>query len=354
MMARTSASIAAWLRKALGITSLEHEVRSAGAALAELRGMVAEACGRLDRAGGRQPPSIDGMPATTATTERMTYAKLMGSPPAPDEPTAPVRRTSALCVQADFALDAYRYWTRAIGEPPKLHRKQWEFFYICQSLHERGMLEPGRRGLGFGVGTEPLPALFARMECEILATDQDRSEAARAGWLECDEHAAGAADLNRRGLCPPELFADRVTFRVVDMNHIPHDLDGAFDFCWSSCCLEHLGSLRHGIAFVKNSMKTLRPGGVAVHTTEFNLSSNAETLESRDLSLYRRQDIERLISELDALNCRNEPVRWITGDGLVDGYVDLPPFRNEPHLRLRLDRYDCTSIGLIVQRLDTA
>ena len=46
--------------------------------------------------------------------------------------------------------------------------------------------------------------------------------------------------------------------------------------------------------FVINSMRVLKPGGVAVHTTEFNLSSNDDTIEARDLCVYRRRDIELL------------------------------------------------------------
>ena len=50
---------------------------------------------------------------------------------------------------------------------------------------------------------------------------------------------------------------------------------------WSSCSLEHLGSISHGIEFILNSLKCLKQHGVAVHTTEFNLSSNEETLNEK-------------------------------------------------------------------------
>ena len=33
-----------------------------------------------------------------------------------------------------------------------------------------------------------------------------------------------------------------------------------------------------------------------------------------------------------------------------DFALDLPPYRDEPHLRLRIAAYDCTSIGLIIVR----
>src|SRR5271166_4922388 len=42
--------------------------------------------------------------------ERMSYSKVIGELPPPQHPPAAPRRQSELCKQADFALDAYRYW----------------------------------------------------------------------------------------------------------------------------------------------------------------------------------------------------------------------------------------------------
>jgi hypothetical protein len=94
---------------------------------------------------------------------KMSYVKVIGELPPPQEPAAAPRRRSELCKQADFSLDAYRYWNAALGLTPRLHRKHWEFFYVCQGLYERRLLSEGRTGLAFGVGREPLPALFAAL-----------------------------------------------------------------------------------------------------------------------------------------------------------------------------------------------
>jgi SAM-dependent methyltransferase len=280
----------------------------------------------------------------------LSYASLTGDPAPPRDPPAAIPLTSKLCRQADFALDAYRFWAAAIRESPHFHRKQWEWFFIAQALHERGLLREGTRGLGFGVGREPLTPLFASLGCHVIATDQSPAAAAAAGWTKTGEHAASLDMLDPRSICDPATLARRVEFRVVDMNDIPADLSGRFDFCWSSCCFEHLGSLEHGARFVERSLDTLKPGGIAVHTTEFNLSSDGDTLESPDLSIYRRRDIEGLIERLGRLGHRVSPVDWNTGAGIVDGVVDLPPYSNRTHLRLRIGRFDCTSIGLIVTK----
>ena len=58
--------------------------------------------------------------------------------------------------------------------PMLCHRKQWEWCYIAQVLACAGMNQPGRRGLGFGVGTEPIVAYLASTGSAIVATDLAR------------------------------------------------------------------------------------------------------------------------------------------------------------------------------------
>jgi hypothetical protein len=74
---------------------------------------------------------------------------------------------------------AFLEWTRKLQgweEPvPPIYaynRKLWEWAYIAEAVTQAGLLEPGRRALGFGVGTEPLPAIFASYGLSVLATDQ--------------------------------------------------------------------------------------------------------------------------------------------------------------------------------------
>lgn len=284
-----------------------------------------------------------------ADFKRLNYTALFGDPPIPSEPPTAIKQGSRLCRQGDFATDGFRYWMSCMREPLNLHRKMWEWFFIADALFQRGQLAHGRRGIAFGVGLEPLPSLFASLGAEILATDMAEEGAAAAGWI--GQHAANLQALNQRGLCDENLFREKVGFRVLDMNDLPRDLEGGFDFCWSSCALEHLGSLEHGLRFVERSMDLLRPGGIGVHTTEFNMSSNKDTFEAPELSLYRRRDLEALFERLQRDGHQVEPMDWEEGDGIVDGHIDLPPYFSTPmHLRLEIASYACTSIGFIIRK----
>lgn len=270
--------------------------------------------------------------------------------PPPDAwPAARVFDRSPLCRQADFETPWFAWWTESLGERLRYHRKLWEFVFVAQALHERGLLRMGARGLGFGVGHEPLPAYLAARGCRITATDLDPDEAARVGWIDTAQHAAGLGPLRRPDLCPPHVLAERVDFRPADMTAIPADLAG-FDFCWSACALEHLGSLAAGLDFVEASLATLRPGGVAVHTTEFNLTSDDDTVDHQGTVLFRARDLRGLADRLTAQGHHVAPLDLTPGDAPLDRFLDLPPYRPEPHLRLALEGFESTSVGIIVTR----
>lgn len=227
-----------------------------------------------------------------------------------------------------------------------VHRKMWEWLYICEALHRAGMLVSGRRGLGFGVGREPLVALFARMGCDIMATDLHPDLARAAGWTDSgQEYSGGLVGLNDAGLCPGAEFERRVRFRHVDMNHLPGDLRD-FDFTWSSCAFEHLGTLEAGAEFVVHQMDCVAPGGVAVHTTELNVSSDEQTVEAGATVLYRRRDILALVERLRGLGYVIE-CDLTGGDTPADRHVDAPPY-SDTHLRTVLGDHVTTSVALVI------
>ena len=135
------------------------------------------------------------------------------------------------------------------------------------------------------------------------------------------------------------------------MNAVPDDIQG-FDFCWSACALEHLGSLDQGVRFIERSLDCLAPGGWAIHTTEFNVSSNEDTIAVGDTVLYRRRDIEAIAARLTGQGHEVAPLDFNPGFGVMDNFIDVPPFLSEPVLKIALAGYACTSFGLIVRKAE--
>lgn len=258
--------------------------------------------------------------------------------------------SSQLCTASQCIDERYRFWCREMKSPARLARKQWEFVYTLEALSQAGMLAHGKRGLGFGCGGEPLSAVMAKHGSSILATDLNTTEAAEKGWVNTNEHASTLEALNSYGICDASQFSKLASFEFADMNAIPADFTGRFDFVWSCCAFEHLGSIRRGLDFVKNSVRCLKPGGVAVHTTEFNLSSNEETLQDPGCVIFRQRDMEMLLEELEADGYIVAPFNFNPGKQPVDHHIDVPPYSASPHLKIKLEGYVSTSIGLIVTK----
>lgn len=260
------------------------------------------------------------------------------------------RRKSELCKAKDLYTDWYKRWCGEISEVPRFHRKQWEYVYIMQALWERGCLQEGKKGLVFAVGTEPLPAAFANYGCEIMATDIAPEKGQVLGWDDKDQLCFGTESLNNRKLCDEITFKRHVKYRPVDMNHIPADLTG-FDFNWSSCSFEHLGSIKKGLNFLRNQLKTLRPGGWAVHTTEYNISSDDRTLDNNDNTvIFRKRDIDKVIQQLRDEGHFVEEVDYSLGGLPEDFHVDVFPYKQDIHLRLQMNEFVATSIGIIIRK----
>lgn len=264
---------------------------------------------------------------------------------------------SQVCRYDALNSSSFRNWVAQLNEPWFPHRKLWELAFICEALRERDLLKENCRGLGFAVGTEKLPALFASMGCDITATDLPIDDNRNDKWAKSNQYIGSLDGLNKDKLCPQELFSQKVTFQPVDMNHIPASLRD-YDFTWSTCSFEHCGNLELGLTFLERQMACLKPGGVAVHTTEFNLTSNKNTLTKGDFVIYRLCDIEEIIERLKNQGHVVELIDIHSGVHVVDQIIDQPPYSEfsemaiskRQHMRLNLLGYVSTSIALIIKK----
>jgi hypothetical protein len=266
--------------------------------------------------------------------------------------------TSHMCRQADFDEPWYGRWAGTHDPHYLRHRKNLEYSWICQAFYERGLLSPGRTLLGFSVGQEALPAQFAALGCNVLATDLDTEQAAPDGWVRHGHHCAAHHQLNNPGLCTPQDFWNRVGFSYHDVREPLDDLRG-FDGLWSCSSLEHLDDFDAGLAFVERSMDCLKPGGLGVFTTEYNVSSNDETIfRGRAVTgggwpyvVYRRRDIEGLAERLERAGHKIAPLDFDPGSGEWDqrAYGENQHPR-DGLVKIFYDGFIQTSFLLIVER----
>jgi len=231
---------------------------------------------------------------------------------------------SKLATQADIESRWFSHWMAELRLPILYNRKLWEFAYILQALHEADLLRSGVRALGFGCGQEPIASYLASRGVEVTVTDLDADDQRAVGWRSTTEHAGGLEAAYKPDLISRETFDRLVSHRFVDMTNIPQDLRN-FDVCWSACALEHLGSIEAGLDFVQQAMGTLRDGGVAVHTTEFNCL-HKETVEVGPTVFFLREHMEELAERLGRQSSAMAPCDFDLGFGPIDQTIDLPPF----------------------------
>lgn len=292
-------------------------------------------------------------------------AELIGADRQLSEPKllSEVPLQSKLCTQSDCESEWYFAWLQQLKSSFLYHRKLWEFAYIAQNLYAFGVLKPGKRGLGFGCGEEPLASLFAKFGAVIVATDLDprESEEQGHGWIEAGAHSSSLEKLYHRNVCPDKTLLSNINHEFANMNRIPKHYEGQFDFCWSSCAMEHIGSIELGLRFIENSMETLRSGGVSVHTTEYNLD-DGPTIDNWQTVLFQRSHMEELKTRLEAKGYMVSAFDFDGGGKVLDGLFDIPPWPWDvaklnwrmlqaiTHLKRSIDGFRCTSIGVTVRK----
>lgn len=296
-----------------------------------------------------------------------------------------VEATCRLCTSSDIYSEWHRRLSASLRAKNYKLRKIWEWTYTIKVLYDHGFLSGNSSGLGFGCGTEPLASCFANFVDALLITDAPPHVIEGKGWSDTNQHTASLEQAKHEWLAPKERMDKVMHFEFADMNDIPSEYFNLFDFVWSSCALEHLGSKRQGLEFIAQSALCLRPGGIAVHTTEYDLSGQS-TIDNWETVLFNEKDFN--VTLADMLNIINQdgtgrhfelcPFDLRRGRAFIDGYVDIPPYSyhaglNEsfqpdssslegthhpsgtdypyPQINLSVDGFPCTSIAILVRRV---
>jgi SAM-dependent methyltransferase len=177
-----------------------------------------------------------------------------------------------------------------LQELARFHRKQWEFAMILLALRRAGALRPDAVGLSMGAGKERLLYAVARSVRRVVATDlydaQTEWEKARTDdpdrYIKEDKPFP-VDDAKLQGL--------RMDMRSLDFE------DEAFDFCYSSCAIEHIGGREDFLKHLSEAHRVLKPGGVYALTTELHYGS--ETIEHAHNYYFSPGYLRDLIGECD-------------------------------------------------------
>lgn len=256
----------------------------------------------------------------------------------------------------DFSTKWYKKWAKSLKQD-KQHlenhdlfaNKFWQNAIIAQALWERGVIAEGTRGVGFGVGQERLPALFASLGASVTATDQDFKTKKAGHWAKY-ELATSTQSLNKIGICNKKIFDEKVDYQPVDMTKIKSNLFGKYNFLWSNCALGHLGSIPAGLNFIEQSLNCLVPGGWAVHTTELNILSNKETVEGGSTVIFRLRDLYALQRTLLSKGYVCSPFELKFGTSQEDRYISMRPLFGNGHSKIQVMGHLATQIVILIHK----
>jgi SAM-dependent methyltransferase len=246
-----------------------------------------------------------------------------------------------ICDRRDWAHPAWREALTDLGysaDPTRLHRKEWEFAQGVYGLRKLRCLGPDAAALGLGAGAEPIIFFLAGRLRRVVATDLYAGDFSRQ-------------EADPRILRDPEPFApfsyhrDRLEVRRMDATAIDYAPE-SFDLVFSFSSFEHFGSRRAQRACLGEIRRVLRPGGVAVLTTEVILNAWG-----------RHGDYFRLTELLDdmipaaGLRLAGGDFHFVTSRATLEGLIRLPhEIERRPHLVLRRWRTYFTSAAFFLEK----
>lgn len=246
-----------------------------------------------------------------------------------------------LCTQSQFDDDAFVEIAEAMAVHHGPGRAEWEQAWIISVLASHGLVGEGRRGIAIEAQDERIAAVLAARGVTVLATGEDAL-------------GRDAQEARRNTLFHPEVvhaadFDQRVEFHRLDPREIGRVEPDGIDFCFSLNMPGRLGSVEATLDFLLASLAPLKPGGMALHTLAFNLSSNDLTWEFPGLTLLRRRDIEELHRRLARDGHAMLPFNTHPGHEPEDERVTSLPGSRPGH-RQRNGLLVSTSFGLAIRK----
>ena len=224
--------------------------------------------------------------------------------------------------------------------PEVQHRKVWEWVHGVAGLARLGCIRPAARALGVAAGHEPVIYWLANRVAGVYATDLYDGRFA-------DNEATPDVLRDPGQYAPYPYPRERVHFLPMSGTHACF-ADETFDFVFSFCSIEHFGSRQNSLRSLQEMARVLRPGGVAVVSTEVLLHDQAPLEE-----IFSPWEIyETLIAPSGLLMigdiapadlgpyCAN-PINLLLADDLRSP---------RPHFVLRFDEHLFTSVMFFLQK----
>lgn len=246
-----------------------------------------------------------------------------------------------VCDRSDWEHADWRRALEDLGyshDPAQLHRKHWEFAQAVYGLRRLRCLAPDAVALGLACGHEPIIFFLAGRLRKVIATDLYEGE-------------SGHREADPRILRDPEAFApfsyprERLEVRRMDATAIDYP-EASFDIVFSFSSLEHFGSRVIQRRTFAEIYRVLRPGGVAIITTEIILNR-----WGRHGDYFRREELLADLVPRSGLRLAGGDFDFSISRATLGTVVRLPEQADRlPHLVLRRWQTLFTSCSLFLEK----
>jgi SAM-dependent methyltransferase len=231
-----------------------------------------------------------------------------------------------------------------------IHRKDWEWALGIIAMSRFGKLNEKSTAIGIGAGTETVPFYLANKLKHVYATDLYEEN----GWIE-----VSPSDFpeNPKKYAPFPYKEDALTVLRMDGTKLEFPSE-SFDIAFSFSSIEHFGGKNHSGALrsLKEMERVLKPGGLAVITTEYiiNDKEHPEFFNRRTIYSDLIDKLERLklVEPLDLRMTTKtlDTVMDYYPVGINWGNMDNEFRKNHPHILLKIKNILWTSIMLVFKK----
>ena len=234
-----------------------------------------------------------------------------------------------------------------------IHRKDWEWALGIIAMRRFGKLNEKSTAIGVGSGREAILFYLANKVKHVYATDLYKVR----NWME-----AAPSDFpeNPKKYAPFPYKEDALTVLRMDGTKLEFPSE-SFDIAFSFSSIEHFGGGKNNHSGALRSLKemerVLKPGGLAVITTEYIIND-----KEHPEFFNRRTIYSDLIDKLERLKLV-EPLDLRITTKTLDTVIDYSSIgvswnninndykRTHPHIVLRIKNILFTSIMLVFQKM---
>jgi len=270
-----------------------------------------------------------------------------------------MKSLSKICDAADwFDTEFHSIILNELKESPRFHRKQWEFAMIFLALKKLGFLNEDMRGLSLGGGNERVLYSIAQYVSKLIVTDLYDEDTTWdcAKTKDPDEYIKVSK--------PFDVDDSKIEALRMDMRYLDFE-DNTFDFCYSSCAIEHIGEFEDFARHLNEVYRVLKEDGVYVFTTELKIGN--DTIKDENNYIFSSSYLNKIFKstkltpdvDADVILAHHEINTPLPSNvnnlcyNSEESFVDRM-MQNYPHIILLRGKYPFTSIQFVMRKISNA